>query len=607
MANDDEQGKTPEEQQDDSGIDNLPPLSSFDSSGPADEESDAGLPPLGTFDSDKGGDSDKPSVGGLPPVDDMSVTTPTPAGGLPAVNDISVETPAPTGGNIKAPPPGFESAEFESPGFETPPAEPKPGEEKGTGFQDLQANSDFSPETPEIGPGPDTDVDTPMFDSAFGGEGGESFTPAFETPAPTQAMETPMFGEAAGAPAGDEMPAFDEGAFTPDAGLEGTPPPDFGPDTAMTAEQPPVVTPMEPVGAPAKGGGLAKVLMLVVGLVVGVLIGALMGPSLSNSLTFIPNPLRPQIAEKDAEIARLDKRLDDILNPPGGQQPTEQLTQKQIDKMIEDRDTLAKEISTLTTDRDEVANNLEETQGTLDEVRGDLDALNQEYVTTQEAYEDLQNQTAIVQARQLGLKAEVERLTGLTGKLDDANARRRASKDALAHSVDQLTVQIKEGIPLTPEKYLRAARLAAAQDLAGNVAAANWVTPALLNAYTDLYGIEMEIAASTEYFFAKIPITTRLGVREEHWAECLMHGNWRVTYRTLDGKSIGAYENIAGPGDVPVYAFREQLPKDVKETIEQEIFASRIEGFEEKIALLAEKQDIAAGEKTGFQRVFDSL
>ena len=251
---------------------------------------------------------------------------------------------------------------------------------------------------------------------------------------------------------------------------------------------------------------------------------------------------------------------------------------------------------------------LESVKSQQKQAQDELDALNQEYVTTQEAFEDLQNQASIVQARQLGLKAEVQRLTGMVGELEDANAKRAATKDALAQSVDRLYIQIKEGMPLTPAKYCRADRLAAAEDLAEEVAAANWVTPALLAAYTRLYQIEMEIAASTEYFFAKIPITTGAGVREEQWAECLMRGNWRVIYRTLDGKSIGAYEDIAEAGEVPVYGFREQLPKAVKETIEKEILASRPPDYESKRALLAEKQIVAPqGEKAGFQRAFDEL
>jgi hypothetical protein len=53
---------------------------------------------------------------------------------------------------------------------------------------------------------------------------------------------------------------------------------------------------------------------------------------------------------------------------------------------------------------------------------------NAEYVTAQEQLEEISNQTAIVQARQTGLVAEVERLTNQVGQLEEANIRSLASK-----------------------------------------------------------------------------------------------------------------------------------------------------------------------------------
>ena len=124
--------------EDEGGLGNLPPLSDFDSS-------DSGLPPLGSL-SDSGG---KGSIGGLPPI-----------------GDIRVETPVPSGGAIKPPPPGFEmEAEFETPTFETPGVG-----SKIQGFKSSFPGDDFNPETPEIGAG-EPSLDTPMFDSAFGGGG----------------------------------------------------------------------------------------------------------------------------------------------------------------------------------------------------------------------------------------------------------------------------------------------------------------------------------------------------------------------------------------------------------------------------------------------------
>ena len=131
-----ENSKKEKDMSSDSGLGNLPPLSDFDSKpGVA---SDSGLPPLSDFDT---GTSDH--------------------GGLPPISDIDIQTPEPTGGYVRPAPPGFDSGK-------KPPAEEKFS--STTGFQDLAADSDFSPETPEIGPGPgpDVNVDTPMFDSAFG-------------------------------------------------------------------------------------------------------------------------------------------------------------------------------------------------------------------------------------------------------------------------------------------------------------------------------------------------------------------------------------------------------------------------------------------------------
>ncbi|HQE84016.1 MAG TPA: hypothetical protein PLM14_13525, partial [Candidatus Hydrogenedentes bacterium] len=170
----------------DSGLGNLPPLSDFESTA---DTSDTNLPPLDGTDS--GGDLDKGTPSGLPPI-----------------SDIPVETPVPSGRG-QAGPPDFESpSAFDTPTSASDSALDTPQPE--TAFQDLAADSDFTPETPELGPGPDTDMETPLFDSAFGSPETPHGIP--DTGAPTQAMETPMFG------ADEEELGFDEGAFTPGAG-----------------------------------------------------------------------------------------------------------------------------------------------------------------------------------------------------------------------------------------------------------------------------------------------------------------------------------------------------------------------------------------------------
>lgn len=564
------------------GLGNLPPLSDFDSGeAPGEMASDSGLPPLSSFDSDP--EKDAKSSG---------------LDGLPSLEEINVETPKPAGGNIKPAPPGFE--EFNSPGSEP----------DKTGFQDLSADSDFSPATPVVGPGPDSDMDTPMLDSAFGAGGGSGgFSPTFETPAPTQAMETPLFGETPKPPAETPEPAFDDGAFSPGGGFDvGTPMPDFSPDTA-----PPVtkVTPA-PAKAPGKAkkakgpagakGKLATVGMLVAALVVGILAG----PFVSNSLAFLPNPLKAVVAEKEKEIADLTKR-NQRLTASQTEEGKPAVSQEMVDQLLSQKEQLDKNIADLTGKESEAKAALDQTAQQLESVRTDLEAQNEEFVTAQEAFENLKNETAIVQARKMGVAAEVEQLTGMVGKLDEANQRSRATRDALEHSVERMAVEIGEGIPLTPEKYSRSARLTAVEELKARVGEAKWVTPALLDVYTTLYNRELEIAASTAYFFARIPVTGKLGDTREKWAECLMKGNSSVYYRTLDGKNVGIYEKTEQEGMPAEFGFRENLPDPLQKSIAQEVMLSRTEGFEEQLRTLAEKQKLIDGVATPIQRVFNSL
>lgn len=578
MASDKSNGENNNDREDaEGGLGNLPPLSDFDSSGGF--ASDSGLPPLSSFDSGK----DKESVGGLPPL-----------------SDITIETPIPSGGNIKSPPPGFEVGDFGTPNFDTP------AKKKGrTGFQDLAADSDFSPETPEIGPGPDGDIDTPLFDSAFGGAGARGFTPSFETPAPTQAMETPLFGNA------KENP-FDDGAFQPGAAFDaGTPMPDFSPDSTMATRKQ-AAPPAPPVaGKPAKagkssGGGNSLLKTVAIALVC-LAVGIFAGPFASTKTTVIPNPLTKVIADKDSEIAKLNDNLKRIKESQGGK-PGEKLpTPEEIKKMLDERDQVAAAIKDLEAQKAKRDEELATVAGQLDQVRADLENKNEEFVKAQEAFEDLQNQTAIVQARQMGLVAEVERLTGMVDTLERANARSLEIKAALEHSVERLATQVKEGIPLTPSRFARDARIAAVDDLKSKVAEAKWVTPELLNAYTDIYQKELEIGSSTSYFFAKLPLVDQLNNPVTKWAECLMKGNWAVYFRSLDGKSIGSYENIAEEGMPAEYAFRDTMPEKVKGEIEAEIISSRGPDYEKKLQIISEKQQIADGNATPMQRVFDSL
>jgi hypothetical protein len=293
----------------DSGLGNLPPLSDFDSHSGLD--SDGGLPPLGSFESETS-DEDGGSRG------------------LPPIGDIQVETPQPIGGGFAIPPKGFDSnvrdtfssgaPALDTPGIDTPTHDTPSGRfgDPGTGFQDLAADSDFSPETPEIGPGPDSNVDTPMFDSAFGaGSRGGFGMSSGDTPAPTQAMETPLFGDS---PMGGDG-GFDAGAFGGDfstgSGADqfgrggarggsdfnmGTPAPDFSPDTEAKMG---VDKPKKSKGGKGGGSPIVGVLVGVAALVAGILAS----PYVAPFLTFLPNPIMAELTEAKTTIASQESQL----------------------------------------------------------------------------------------------------------------------------------------------------------------------------------------------------------------------------------------------------------------------------------------------------------
>lgn len=598
MANDSlfpEEGKRPaKDTSSDSGLGNLPPLSDFDSQTGLSPSDSGALPPLGNFDKRSG------------------------PGGLPAISDIDIETPNPTGGNIHATPPSFGSSGFgdtfsSGSGIETP-SNPSGGGlstpgRGGSGFQDLAADSDFSPETPEIGPGPESNVDTPMFDSAFGGGSG-GFGAAVSTPMATQAMETPMFGGSAAPPAGGGG-AFGKDTFGGFDFNAGTPAPDFSPDTDLRQMQPPTTGAdggkKGKVKAPKGGGGGGAGVGILAGIgIAALIVGILAGPYVSSFLPFLPNPNKAALDAAQTQYKDIKAKYDKLVATADPNDTTKvKMTPEEREKLEADIVAKRGELKEATTQLETANNELNGAKASLDQVNKDLQEKNAQYVTAQEQLEEISNQTAIVQARQSGLVAEVERLTGQVGQLEDANARSIASKASLETAVDRLIVQVKEGIPLTPEKYAYAERLASVNALRDKLTDSKWVTPELQQEYTDLYLKELQIAQAQEYFFAKLTVTDSLGVKTQKWAECLMQGNWSVEYRTLDGKNIGSFENI-GTTTTPVWGYRENFPEDVRKAIENKIVANRVPGWEEKVTVLAQKQ-LAMDNQSGFQKAYGSL
>ena len=582
---------------DDSGLGNLPPLSDFDSHGEGDSgDSGDALPPLGDFEAQGEGEISSP----LQEDKEFSPQTPDIGSGNVGGGDDDIGLPA------------FDSGAFS----DTTPDDDESAMSAG-GFQDLAADSDFSPETPDIGPGPDSALDTPIFDSAFGGEdsgfSGIDSGYGSQTGATTQAMESPMFDDFGG-----------ESDFaTPE--LAATPVPDFSPDTGFTGgaggggEE--LAGAGAAAGAPAMAGagmgaggtssqqavkkGGANWLVVMVFVVIAFFIGVVNSPFLADYLTFLPNPIRDEVASLERDIASkeaLIRQLENATSGPEGQSGVTEERLKEIATQIENK---TKELSG-------IEGQLESTRGVLSDRERDLNNLerelrerNDEIISAREFLEELRNETAIVQARQRGLNAEVDRLTGQVGELEVANQRRVATKDALAHNVDRLVIQVKESIPLAPQGFDYAERLAAAQKLREKVEEAPWVTPELQSEYTSLYLRELELAQSNEYFFANIAVTDRFGHRSLKWAECLMRGNWAVYYRTLDGANIGSFENI-GSVEMPQWGFREDMPEEVRQSVEAHIINARIPDFESQAKLLAERE-LAGQEGSILQRTYSSL
>lgn len=558
----------------DSGLGNLPPLSDFDST--AEETSDSGLPPLGNFDSAHGSSG----LGGLPPID-----------------DIKEETPQPAGGNIKPVPAGFGSSGIGASSGALP---------AGMGFQDLAADSDFSPETPDIGPGPSpgpsSGMDTPMFDSAFGGPGDFG---GFSSPAATQAMETPMFGGAtppAGGGGAFDADAFDTGAFNrpappvPPAGGfdQGTPMFEVAPDTQMQSPLAPAAAPK-----PAKGGSPMLAIVL---LIVGV-IGGIAGAPYLN-LSFLPNPTRDELTKAQAEIKKLNAKIEELapLAKTGGEKTP--ISKEELDKLRSDIAAAQKEMDSSRANLESTNAQLAEATTKLEDLHKNVEVKNEEYETVQTAYQELSDEKFLMDARLRGLDAEVERLTKFVGQLEDANSRRILAKDALATNLDRLIIQIKESMPLTPERFAHEARVKAAEDLRKKLDGENWATPELMNEYTDVYLKELQAASAQEYFFANVPLTDQLGNQANKWAECVMEGNYAVYYRSLDGINIGVYRN-SGTIDNPSWKFFEETEPLRQQALSQKIAALRVKGYEEKVQLLTGQTKET--KRDSLSRIFKSL
>ena len=426
-------------------------------------------------------------------------------------------------------------------------------------------------------------------------------------------METPLFGSKPEMDTGGGGMGFDDDAFgmaTPDVGADaGTPVPDFSPDTGaggmpdtgMASHRLAMAAPPKKSGG---GVGVLVMLLVLVGLVLAG-IGFAAAPFVIDRVSTLQKftPQGDTIANQEGEISTLKNRVQSLMrvseNAPEG------LSQEKVDELIAEHELRTRELNATQANLSAARGEYADVESDLALVVADIEEKNGQFVEAQEMLEDVVNETVITRAQYDGLIAENSRLTDVVGELEVANSRRQATKDTLLHNIDLLVVQVQGGSPLAPQRFDHASRLAKVTALRDKVARAKWVDPQLLDQFTSLYLAELGIASSREYFFARIPVHDQLDNIRYVWAECLMNGNWSVYYSTIDGKHVGSYENAAGSGP-PRYEFREELPGGMRGDISEAIKASRVEDYEEKVAVLHQKQKIYDN-KSKMQTSFSSL
>ena len=352
------------------------------------------------------------------------------------------------------------------------------------------------------------------------------------------------------------------------------------------------------------GGGSSKVLVIVaalVALVIGAAAGGYFSPGMD--LDFIPNPPRDEaVAQGKADVAKAQGTISSQKEEIAEMRKILELDITMSTQDVKDR---IAQIADLNAQIETASNENMKMQQELADAKKMLDARNDAIAAAQTQLEKAMKDEAISQARNQGLRAENAQLVNNVGELEEANARRQATLDTLIHNVNLLDVQIQGSSPLAPQRFSHKSRTNKVAALKSKVSSAKWVTPQLLNEYTDLYIAELGIASSREYFFAKIPIHDSLDVQYEKWAECLMNVNWSVYYRTLDGTYVGTYENTS-PSGAPKYAFREDLPESLKSDISAQLSAARPDDYDAKYKILMGKEAIHDNE-TNLQKKFSSL
>lgn len=217
-----------------------------------------------------------------------------------------------------------------------------------------------------------------------------------------------------------------------------------------------------------------------------------------------------------------------------------------------------------------------------DALTKDLESLNERIASTQETLEAKERGVAEAESRVEGLRTAIARLEEQVGKLEVADDRRQAVKAALLRDVEQLIVQIRKSIPLAPPEYAKETRIARVQQLRNELENNNWVSPELLEQYTELYLEEVRIATQESYFLARIPLEED-GKTVMKWAECVSIGNRLAYFETLDRKYTGVCRNTNPEGAIPRYELQVDLPRTELMEIRDIMAQYRPQDYEERI------------------------
>jgi len=248
---------------------------------------------------------------------------------------------------------------------------------------------------------------------------------------------------------------------------------------------------------------------------------------------------------------------------------------------------------------------MEEKEQKYEELEAYLEEINDAITTANEYLKRTNSELTILTARNGGLRGELAKLEGLVGRLEDANTRRMAVKEAVEESMVLLAVRLKESSPLVPPEFNKDRRVGRVEALRNKLAQSNWAYPALMKEFTDLFIEEIKLNSEQHHFVAKLPLEIK-GESTERWCECLSLGTWAVYFQTLDRRVVGVFMNTADAGR-PNYEFITELTSVEKTQIRAELDRIRPENFEEQVARLPGAPRRVIRQKGGLARFFDLL